>query len=234
MTCEANLMFLILDEGITLHTKARRSLRKDGIYSNAIRSCLFTRFGLKNKTAQDQFWACLPVDFDTYKQVTIANGDRIRAADHQGQPEGDTDCRDATFVRVGNYLTPQTPSLNLIPPTQYSLLRDVYERIPSREPVFKGAEYFGQLKTILVTELPPGIVPAITQPKRVVLVAIDPRDTTNETSLDIPYYTEPSKPVAPRVVDINTVMCLVGRIKDRGQWAVIDRSGDLARADFVD
>ena len=97
------------------------------------------------------------------------------------------------------------------------MLRDVYERIPSREPVFKGAEYFGQLKMIFVTELPPGIIPAITQSKRVVLAAIDPRDTTNETSLAIPYYAKPSKPIAPRVIDINMVMCLVGRIKDRGR-----------------
>lgn len=99
--------------------------------------------------------------------------------------------------------------------------------------MFEGAEYFGQLKTIFVTELPPGIIPAITQPKRVVLAAVDPRVTMSETSLGIPYYTKPSKPVAPRVIDINTVMCLVGRIKDRGRLAVVDRSGDLARADFV-
>lgn len=100
--------------------------------------------------------------------------------------------------------------------------------------MFRGTEYFGQLKKILVTELPPGIIPSLTQPKNVVLAIIDPRETTNETSLGIPYYTEPTKPVALRAVDMNTVMCLVGRIKDRGRWAIVDRSGDMARAEFID
>jgi len=100
--------------------------------------------------------------------------------------------------------------------------------------VFRGTEYFGQLKQILVIELPPGITPSITQPRKVVIAIIDPKETMNETSLGIPYYTEPTKPVAPRAVDINTVMCLVGRIKDRGRWAIVDRSGDMARAEFVD
>jgi len=103
----------------------------------------------------------------------------------------------------------------------------------NREPIFKGTEYFGQLKTILAIELSPGIVPSITQPTRVVLAIIGPRETANETRLSIPYYTEPTK-VTPRAVDMNTLMCLVGRIKDRGRWAIIDRSGDMARAEFVD
>ena len=34
------------------------------------------------------------------------------------------------------------------------------------------------------------------------------------------------------VVDITTVQCLVGRVKDRGTWTIIDRSGNLARATF--
>ena len=99
--------------------------------------------------------------------------------------------------------------------------------------MFRGTGYFGQLKTILIIELPPGIVPSITQPKRVVFAIISPRETVNETRLGIPYYNEPPK-VTPRAVDMNALMCLVSRIKDRGRWAIIDRSGDMARAEFVD
>jgi len=109
----------------------------------------------------------------------------------------------------------------------------MYENMRNREPMFKGTEYFGQLKTILVIELPPGIVPFITQPEMVVLAVISPRETTIETPLGIPYYTEPTK-ATPRAVDMNTLMCLVGRVEDRGRWAIIDRSGDMARAEFVD
>ena len=99
--------------------------------------------------------------------------------------------------------------------------------------MFKPTEYFGQLIKVLVTELPPGTVPSITQPKTIVLAIISPRETTNKAPLGIPYYTEHVK-VTPRAVDINTVKCLVGRIKDRDRWAIIDRSGDMARADFVE
>jgi hypothetical protein len=99
--------------------------------------------------------------------------------------------------------------------------------------VFKPTEYFGQLSKILAVELPPGIIPTITQPKRIILAIISPKETTNETPLGIPYYTEHVK-MTPRAIDINTVMCLVGRIKDRGRWAIIDRSGDMARADFIE
>ena len=36
------------------------------------------------------------------------------------------------------------------------------------------------------------------------------------------------------VVDITTIQCVVGRIKDRGQFTVIDRSGALSRAVYLD
>ena len=78
---------------------------KNGRYSAAIKSCLFTRYGLKDKKTQDRFWEHLPANFEVYKQATIANGDRIRAADHHDQPEEDTDNRDATFIRVSNCLS---------------------------------------------------------------------------------------------------------------------------------
>ena len=83
----------------------------------------------------------------------------------------------------------------------------------NKEPVFKGTKYFGQLKKILATKLPPRIVPSVTQPRVVVLTIISLRNTTNKTSLGIPYFTEPAK-VTPIAVDMNTVMCLVSCIKD--------------------
>ena len=114
-------MFLVLDEGITLHANVHKGLQKDGDYSNAIKSCLFTRFGLKYKKTQDQFWERLPTTFEVYKQATIANGDRIRAVDHQGQVEEGTDRRDATFVRVSGSHTLRSSPVNLIPhSTRYS------------------------------------------------------------------------------------------------------------------
>ncbi|KAJ8089146.1 hypothetical protein PM082_014394 [Marasmius tenuissimus] len=36
------------------------------------------------------------------------------------------------------------------------------------------------------------------------------------------------------VVDVMNVQCLVGRVKDRNEWAVVDRSGALAQAEMVE
>ena len=49
--------------------------------------------------------------------------------------------------------------------------------------------------------------------------------------LDIHFY---SKMGSLDIVDITTVQCLVGRVKDRGNtWALIDRSGSLEHAIYV-
>ena len=49
--------------------------------------------------------------------------------------------------------------------------------------------------------------------------------------LDVQYYT---KDGALEVIDITTIQCLVARVKDRGQWAIVDRSGSLARALYIE
>lgn len=36
------------------------------------------------------------------------------------------------------------------------------------------------------------------------------------------------------VVDLHTVECVVGRIKRRNEWGIVDRSGDFARTVFVE
>jgi len=59
------------------------------------------------------------------------------------------------------------------------------------------------------------------------LDAVDPQ----LQGLDIRYYSSEG---ALDVVDITSVQCLVGRIRDRNKWAIIDRSGTLARAVYIE
>ena len=169
-----------------------------------------------------------------YKQATITNGDRVRAALYQGVvDEGDPDHRDATFVQVSGHQILQF-SRHSVPITlQYSLVRDIHEKKPNVPSVFKGTEYFGQLISILVIELPPGTIPSVTRSETRVLAIIGMRDTKTETRLRIPYYTKP-KEANICAVDMTTLMCLVGRVRDGRRWAIVDRSGDMARAEFVD
>ena len=111
---------LISDEGVILHGTIHCGHRKSGDYSAAIKSCLFTRYSLKDKKAQEWFWERLPDNFKAYKQATIANGDRVRTADHPGQVEEDTDHRDATFVRVSSRYVSHLPVIQSTHSTRFS------------------------------------------------------------------------------------------------------------------
>jgi len=94
--------------------------------------------------------------------------------------------------------------------------------------------FYGQLQHIIVLRLDPSDVLGLLEPTSVILAAIrnctlEPNDAQSDT-LDIHYYTQNGRLEA---VDITCVQCAVGRVKDRGRWAIIDRSGSLARALFV-
>ena len=67
------------------------------------------------------------------------------------------------------------------------------------------------------------------EPFKVVVAAIRKVRTSLKTPLSIPYYSEMG---GMEVVDISVIKCLVGRIEDRGEWAIIDRTAGLARGDF--
>jgi len=49
----------------------------------------------------------------------------------------------------------------------------------------------------------------------------------DSNSLDMHFYRDVG---VLDVVDITCLQCLVGRVKDGARWAIIDRSGRLARA----
>ncbi|KAF8160546.1 hypothetical protein K438DRAFT_1619176, partial [Mycena galopus ATCC 62051] len=53
------------------------------------------------------------------------------------------------------------------------------------------------------------------------------KDDPKLEPLDIHFY---SRLGALEVIDVTSVQFLVGRVKDSREWAIIDRSGSLARA----
>ncbi|OSD02646.1 hypothetical protein PYCCODRAFT_1367075 [Trametes coccinea BRFM310] len=155
----------------------------------------------------------LPHEVDEWGKVRIVNdGDTMRAA-AMDSPRDDK--RDATFVR-------------------YELLVDANARYRNRPVVLQPATFFGQLQHIFEIQLsamPRNGYPGPNPPPPVVLAAIQTCTIQrSNVTLDIHYY---SRMGGTDYVDIQTVQCVVGRIKDRGQYAVIDRSGSLSRALFV-
>ena len=67
------------------------------------------------------------------------------------------------------------------------------------------------------------------EPFKVVVAAIRKVKTSPKTPLSIPCYSEMG---GMEIVDISVINCLVGRIEDRGEWVIIDRTAGLAQADF--
>ncbi len=49
-------------------------------------------------------------------------------------------------------------------------------------------------------------------------------------AMNIQYYSRDGR---LKVVDISCIQCLVGRLKDGNDWAIIDRSGAAARPVFA-
>jgi hypothetical protein len=61
------------------------------------------------------------------------------------------------------------------------------------------------------------------EPTMVILAVI--REVKTTVKHGIYYYKEFG---VDEVVDLNTIQCVVGRVQDRGEWAIVDRSDSMA------
>ncbi|KAH9849713.1 hypothetical protein C2E23DRAFT_932379 [Lenzites betulinus] len=113
---------------------------------------------------------------------------------------------------------------------KYELLVDKNARYRNRPVILEKKTFYGQLRQLLVIDLhpvPSAVPPQITS-STIVLGAIQRCLIENDhRTLDIHYYKRLG---GLELVDITTVQCLVGRVQDRGRFAIIDRSGSLSRA----
>ena len=106
---------------------------------------------------------------------------------------------------------------------QYTQLVDRNARRLRKTPDFEEQIFFGQLGRILVLELPMAPKLHLTEPTTVIVAVI--REVKAKLIDGIYYYEEFG---VDEVVDLETIQCVVGRIKDRGKWALIDRSDSMA------
>lgn len=95
----------------------------------------------------------------------------------------------------------------------------------------KTTEY-GRLECILVIELAPNPVLGITHTTTKILADLTPCDCVGEDATIEPVSYRRFQP--GRILDIQAVENVVGRILSRGDWYMIDRSVDGARTAFID
>jgi hypothetical protein len=183
---------------------------------------------------RDKVWACLATRFNVEKKViksvlkldeeiiqygkVYRGGDRMTGCHLVKKSE---DSRDASFVRVESFL------LSIYAISEYSLLQytlyvDRHARHRRKTPDFVEQIFFGQLNRILVLELPPAPRLNLAEPTILVLALIHEAKVTLRDG--IYYYKDLG---AEEVVDMKTVQCVVGRVWDRSEWAIVDRSDSI-------
>ena len=100
---------------------------------------------------------------------------------------------------------------------------DRYARQKRRTHEFELQNFFGQLQRIFVIDIPPTPRLNIAVPTTIILALIKNVKTTLTDNI---YYYKVFG--VNEVVDLTTVQCVVGRVWDRDEWAIIDRSDDVA------
>lgn len=83
-------------------------------------------------------------------------------------------------------------------------------------------QFFGQLKRILLLELPSAQRLNLEKPTTVIVALIQEVKATLRNGI---YYYKNFG--VDEVVDLSTLQCVVGRIRDRGEWVIIDRSDNV-------
>ncbi|KAJ7124120.1 hypothetical protein C8R43DRAFT_1147581, partial [Mycena crocata] len=153
----------------------------------------------------------LPKIMPSWGKIRIVDGDSIRTASASGR--GTNPERDASYVR-------------------YEVQVQTARRVGNRDTTYWSTQLcYGRLEQVLVCKVPKGKKwRGFADQTRLLAVitpcATDGKDATQEIVL----YNRVTSTI---VTDIETVSVVVGRIRSRGNWSIIDRSGGLVTPEFV-
>lgn len=111
------------------------------------------------------------------------------------------------------------------------MLVDKNARYPKRPIILEPCIFFGQLQHIFLISLLPSPALGLTEKTSLILAAIRTcADLRMKAENNIHYYLREGH---LEFVDMECVQCLVGRVKDGDEWAIIDRSEGGAHPVFV-
>ncbi|KAJ7733997.1 hypothetical protein DFH07DRAFT_870901 [Mycena maculata] len=193
---------------ILLPPKSRADPDPSQLRSIAV--ALSTRSGAKIPLVNAALKNATVEEWGKVRRIDSDTGDTMRSCSLGVTAE---DTRDATYVR-------------------YEMLVDQNARHQKQRAKFELQTFYGQLTHIYrvhFSEPCPAL--DIEHPTSYILAAIRCCVLLELAGLDIHFY---SRPGALDVIDITSVQSLVGRLKDTSDhWAIIDRSGVLARAQWL-
>ncbi|KIL55189.1 hypothetical protein M378DRAFT_53490, partial [Amanita muscaria Koide BX008] len=189
------LSFKRPNSSYVLTSPKRTSVLKPALWEK-FTAAVATRFTMGAKDIRNFFPK--PLEVVEYGRLRrLGGGDTIQARELVALS---ADGRDMSFVR-------------------YQLLVDIYAHIKRRKPKFKPCDFFGQLLRIFVVKIPDELQGST--PTHWIYAVIQSVKVSEKDSSGIQYYKELGSIM---VVDLNVVQCVVGRIRDRNRWAIVDRS----------
>jgi hypothetical protein len=110
---------------------------------------------------------------------------------------------------------------------QYQLAVDRFAHRPRQAPQFELQDFFGQVLRFIVVNIPLSLDHGI-EAQSLVYAVIDEIKVLDHGSVTN-FYGRFYRATGPIVfIDLNQVQCVIGRILDRGKWAIVDRSTSVA------
>ena len=106
---------------------------------------------------------------------------------------------------------------------------DKYANQRRRAPEFEMHNFYGQILRFLVVDIPDsdhGI-----EAESLAYAVIRQVNLLDEVAGGIKYYKDFG---SISFVDLNQVKCVIGRIMDRGKWAIIDRCTNTLAQEYLD
>ncbi|KAJ1300030.1 hypothetical protein OPQ81_011150 [Rhizoctonia solani] len=189
-------------------------LRVDRHLRRQIVRYLTTSFEILSDAAKE----LIPEELEQWGRLRIGNGgDEVHA---RGYHKLRSDGRDAAFVR-------------------YELLVDQDADLVSADERLEEESQYGELRHVFVLTIPlktPNINPSRKKNRYLLLAQIyeAPIKSNEIEGEKLIWYK--GKLGTGKVVDVSTIQCAVGRIKDGDRWWIVDRSADntFAYPEFID
>ncbi|KAF7320300.1 hypothetical protein MKEN_00814800 [Mycena kentingensis (nom. inval.)] len=192
-------------------------------------SALATRWGLAGQVGdvKDILRPSFCTEWSKIRRVDSEAGDTMVAySSPSSAMHNREDSRDATFVR-------------------YEMYTDRNERRRTVDVELQGEQFYGRLQHIyrinlnnaepITTEPKSKKVKPITIPRWYSMIIVEVEScilTDVDKRLDLPFYKAMGR---PHMTDATSLACVVGRVPDgQGGWGIVDRSGNLARAMYID
>ena len=110
---------------------------------------------------------------------------------------------------------------------QYQLAVDKLAHRPRQAPQFELQDFFGQVLRFIVVNIPLSLDHGIEAQSFVYAVIDEIKLLDHGTNFYGLYYRPATGPIT--FIDLNQVQCVIGRILDRGKWAIVDRSTSVAQ-----